>query len=149
MNVSHTLFFFLFFFFFFSRCLFLLENVGSKLGYHEILSNIQQRKTDQTELVAWCQVCPLVRSAGVDGYFFLHTIDPGKSCSLTVKYVASSYYICMCIQIHKSDITVFWRALSLPWRFLCIEFCLYYCEQVEFRGLNSITFFSWCNVKVQ
>jgi len=38
---------------------------------------------------------------------FLHTIDPGKSCSLTVKYVASSYYICMCMQIHKSGITQF------------------------------------------
>jgi len=41
-----------FFVFFFSRCLSLLENVGSKGGNHGILSNVQQRKTDQSELVA-------------------------------------------------------------------------------------------------
>lgn len=60
------------------------------MGYN----NEAQCKTNQTEVVAQPQICPLFRSAGLDGCVFLHTIDPGDSCSSMVPYVVSSY-ICM------------------------------------------------------
>lgn len=78
---------------------FLAWECGLRLGIMGY-DNLAQRKTNQTELMAQSQICPCV---------FLHTIHLGKSSSLMVPFVVSGYfiYVCMCIKIHKFDVTQF------------------------------------------
>lgn len=79
------------------------------MGY----DNLSQRKTNQTELVAQSHVCPLFRSAGIGRCVLMHTIHPGKKVAprrfhmwfLVIFFTCM--HVCMCIKIHKFDITQF------------------------------------------